>query len=101
MRGGIAWGNMLIGAFLGLTGFTVLVIVVCALYCIGENLVETAYEKYYGAQDWEKKWQERKEKIKDMLKLIGFMLLFGAGMFFVKYAADWFVASVYRLGAGG
>lgn len=69
-----------------------------ALYCVGEYVVETGYEKYYGAQNWEEKWQEHKEEIKDALKVAGYAAVLGAGTLFAKFAAGWFVASVYRLG---
>lgn len=72
-----------------------------ALYCVGEYVVETAYEKHYGARNWEEKWQEHKEEIKDAMKVAGYAAAFGAGTLFAKFAAGWFVASVYRLGAGG
>jgi hypothetical protein len=76
---------------------TAIVAVLHGLYYIGEYIVETAYEKYYGAQDWEAKWKWRKRDIKDLLKIAAYMALFGAGMLFAGYASDWFVASVYRL----
>lgn len=72
-----------------------------ALYCVGEYVVETGYERRYGAQNWEEKWQEHKEEIKDAMKVAGYAAVLGAGTLFAKFAAGWFVASVYRLGAGG
>lgn len=73
----------------------------CAVYTVGEYIVETEYENRYGAQNWEEKCRERKKRLmkdlKYMLKLIAYMALFVAGMLFAGYASDWFVASVYRL----
>lgn len=80
--------------------FSIIMTIMAALHVLcymGEYMVETAYEKYYGAHDWEAKWKLRKRDIKDLLKIAAYMALFGAGMLFAGYAADWFVASVYRL----
>lgn len=72
--------------------FSIVMTIMAALHVLcymGEYMVETAYEKYYGAQDWEAKWKLRKSDIKDLLKIAAYMALFGAGMLFAGYAADW------------
>lgn len=79
---------------------TAIVAVLHVLYYIGEYIVETAYEKYYGAQDWEAKWKRRKSYIKDLLDLAKYMALFCTGVLFAGYASDWFVASVYKIIGG-
>ena len=40
----------------------------CAVYTVGEYIVETEYEKRYGAQNWEEKRRERKKRAMKELK---------------------------------
>ena len=51
----------------------------CAVYTVGEYIVETEYEKRYGAQNWEEKRRERKKRamkeLKCMLKLIAYIAI--------------------------
>lgn len=79
---------------------TAIIAVLHVLYYIGEYMIETAYEKYYGARDWETKWKQHKSYIKGLLDLAKYMALFGTGVLFAGYASDWFVASVYKIIGG-
>ena len=70
----------------------------CAVYTVGEYIVETEYEKRYGAQNWEEKRRERKKKVmkdlKDMLKLSVYIAIFAAAVLFGKFVAELLAALV-------
>ena len=70
----------------------------CAVYTVGEYIVETEYEKRYGAQNWEEKRRERKKRamkeLKCMLKLIAYIAIFSAAVLFGNFVAELLAALV-------
>lgn len=75
----------------------------CAVYTVGEYIVETEYEKRYGAQNWEEKRRERKKRaMKElkcmlkqcMLKLTAYIAIFAASVLFGIFVAELLAALV-------
>ena len=70
----------------------------CAVYTVGEYIVETEYEKRYGAQNWEEKRRERKktgyERVKVHAKAYCIHSNISAAVLFGNFVAELLAALV-------